>query len=114
MPKLTDSTGGATLTTGETSQIFTLTDIDYVQVTIVGDISTGTLTLQQRLDTTDTWNTFNYNGVAQTWTNTVLSSATAKDNATYIVGGCQLRFSLATAGTLTIYVTGRGVHPVAV
>jgi hypothetical protein len=111
MSKVFRSTGEATLTADTTSQIISLGDIDYVQVTIVGDMSTGTLTLQQRLDTADTWTAFNYGGTAQDWDNTVLSSATAKDNYTYIIGGCDLRFSLATAGTVTIYVTGKGVFP---
>lgn len=114
MPKLLDSTGAATLTAGETSQIVQLGDVDYVQFTIVGDMSTGTLTLQQRMDSSDTWDTFNYAGAPQTFDNTVLNGATEKDTYTYIVGGCELRFSLATAGTVTIYVTGNYAFPKAV
>jgi hypothetical protein len=112
MHKLLDSAGGAAVTAGETSQIIRVGPTGYFQVAIVGDMAGGTLTLQQRLEAGGTWYTFTYDGVAQTWTNTVLSSATATDRKTYIVGECDLRFNLATAGTPTIYVGGTYVTPV--
>jgi hypothetical protein len=110
MQKLLDSAGGAAVAAGETSQIIHLGSVDYFQVTIVGDISTGTLTLQQRLDST--WYTFAPGGSSQTFTNTTLGSATATHTETYIVGECDMRFSLADAGTIAIYVGGTQANPV--
>jgi hypothetical protein len=111
MPKITRSTGAETLILSTVSQVIDVGDIGEVQVTIVGDASTGTLTMQRRFGKHDTFRTFAPQGVAQTFTNTTLSGATAEHQETYIVGGCQLRFSLATAGTLTIYVDGQYVTP---
>jgi hypothetical protein len=110
MPALLDSSGGATLTTGEVTQIVQCSDIAPVSVTIIGDISTGTLTMQQRMGKTGTWCTYSPGGSDQTFTNTTLGAATDTHNEVYDVGGCELRWSLATAGTLVIHVTGVGVH----
>jgi uncharacterized protein YbjT (DUF2867 family) len=114
MPALTDSNGGATLTTGEVSQIVQCSDIAGVSVTIIGDISTGVLTMQQRMQKGGTWCTYSPGGVDQTWGTSqtyagTLAAATDTHNEVYDVGGCELRFSLATAGTLVIHVTGKGV-----
>ncbi len=111
MAALINSTGGATLTVGTVSQIVQCTKIDYVSVTIIGDASTGTLSIQQRLTPTGTWYAYAPNGSAEAFTNTTLSSATATHNEVYLVGGCELRFSLATAGALTIHVSGDYTFP---
>ncbi len=110
MSALLDSNGGATLTTGEVTQIVQCTDIGPVSVTIIGDISTGTLTMQQRQVQGGTWCTYSPGGVDQTFTNTTLAAATDTHNEIYDVGGCELRWSLATAGTLVIHVTGDYAH----
>jgi hypothetical protein len=110
MPALLDSAGGATLTTGEVTQIVVCSDVAPLTVTIIGDISTGTLTMQQRMQKGGTWCTYSPGGVDQTFTNTTLGAATDTHNEVYDVGGCELRWSLATAGTLVVHVSGVGAH----
>jgi hypothetical protein len=106
MKQLKD-TGGSTTFTGaasDFSETIRLGQIGYFQFTALGDASTGTLTLQQYVG--GDWRTFAPGGTAQTFTNTTLSGATATHTETYIVGGCDLRFGLATAGSLQIFVQG--------
>jgi hypothetical protein len=104
MKQLKDTGGGVAFTTGDVSQTITLGPVGYLQITILGDASTGTLTMQQYVD--GAWRTFAPGGTAQTFTNATLSGATATHTETYIVGGCDIRFSLATAGSLQIYYQG--------
>jgi hypothetical protein len=115
MPALLDSAGGATLTTGEVTQIVVCSDVAPLTVTIIGDISTGVLTMQQRMGKAGTWCTYSPGGVDQTWGTSqtyagTLAAPTDTHNEVYDVGGCELRWSLATAGTLVVHVTGVGVH----
>lgn len=110
MPALTRSTGEATLTAGTVSQIVQCTNIDKVAVTIVGDADTGTLTIKQRLTPGGTWYVYSPGGVDQTFDTDTLDDAAATHNEVYEVGGCDLRFDLATGGELTVYVTGVGTH----
>lgn len=116
MAKLTDSAGGATIGSGETSQIVMLTAIDYVTVSFFGDLSSATLTAQVRQGRNGTWTTFTYGGTDQTWNNTTLGAATDMDQSTYILGSCELRFSCSASGTpsVAIHVDGKYVTPLAI
>jgi hypothetical protein len=106
MKQLKDTGGGIVLAgaTSDVSETIRLGPIGYFQFTALGDASTGTLTLQQYVD--GGWRTFAPGGTAQTFTNTTLSGATATHTETYIVGGCDLRFALTTAGSLQLYYQG--------
>jgi hypothetical protein len=105
------STGAETLTTDTISQVIGLAAIGEVEVNIVGDAGAGTLTMQRRMGKNDDWRTYAPGGTAQAFTTATLNAASDEHSETYILGGCEIRFSLATAGTLTIYVTGDHVDP---
>jgi hypothetical protein len=105
------TTDAATLTAGTYSQVVSLSKIDKVAVTLIGDASTGTLHIQQRFGKNGTWRAYSPRGVAQTFTNATLSGATAVHEEVYEVGACELRFYLETAGTLTVYCSGDYVDP---